>query len=181
MKKVLLLVVFWVIVATKLWAQPLMYGDVPLRDIYYSANVNIASSDPINSGSQSSTRGADKKFWALVAAQHVAMVWDGNSALRAIDRCYTAGRTSCRDANPFVGMYIEKGGSTAYIAGTMTEAGLDMLALVMKRSDNRIARRAWFVIPLALTVMHTKGIIMNERSFRPGIISSIRLEDLNKK
>ncbi len=184
MKKVVFVIFFWTTIATKLGAEPLTYQGILLRDFVNSTSVFMSEESAENGQGSSvtngSNNGADKKFWSLVAAQHIAMVWDGYSAYEAIARCHAAGWTSCRNANPVVGMFMERGATAAYIAGTTEQIGIDMLALVMKRSENKWARQTWFLLPLALTVMHTKDIIVNERSFRPGIISSIRIEDLKK-
>ncbi len=181
MKTTIFLVLLLVSVTTRLEAGPLMFGDVPLREIYDAGLMGSSSPANTSSAIQNSSysrENMDKKFWALVTAQHVAMVWDGRSALEAIDRCHMAGWTNCYNKNSLVGAFMQNGGERAYIAGTITQVGIDMLALVMKNSEYKLARQTWYLLPLALTVMHTKDIITNERSFRPGIISSIRIEDL---
>jgi hypothetical protein len=93
---------------------------------------------------------ADKKFWLTAGALTGTMLLDTRSTFEVSKRC-----PDCYEANPFVAPFVRQGASTTYAAGLMFDAGVMTIAYKMKGSDNRWARRTWWVVPAALIAGHS--------------------------
>ena len=99
---------------------------------------------------RTSERVADKKFWLTAGALTTTMLLDTRSTFDVSKRC-----PDCYEANPVVAPFVRQGATTTYAAGLAFDAGVMTVAYKMKGSENRWARRTWWVVPAALIVGHS--------------------------
>jgi hypothetical protein len=92
----------------------------------------------------------DKKFWVISAALTTTMALDTKSTFDVVRNC-----RDCREANPFVAPFIERGQGVTYTAGILFDAGVMTIAGKMKGSSHTWVRRTWWVAPAALIVGHS--------------------------
>ncbi len=112
----------------------------------------------------------DKKFVLVGATMHLSMIVDGKTTFDLLKRC-----PECYEKNPLVAPFIKRGPVVAYMAGTVAEVGVMYVAYKMKGSDNAFLRKTWWLAPIVITALHTKGALMNYRFQVGGEVSSIKL------
>ena len=91
----------------------------------------------------------DKKFWLTAAALNIAMIADTKSTFDVQRRC-----DICYEKNPYAAPFIARGPAVAFAAGEAFDVGVMVVAAKMKGSDNKLYRRTWWVVPIALTAGH---------------------------
>ena len=104
---------------------------------------------------------ADKKFWVVAGALTTAMLLDTKSTFAVGTRC-----ADCYEANPVVAPFVHQGATTTYAAGLAFDAGVMTVAYKMKGSDNRWARRTWWIVPAALIAGHSMAYRHNDNLAR---------------
>jgi hypothetical protein len=94
-------------------------------------------------------RVTDTKFWLTAAALNVAMIADTKSTFDVIKRC-----DICYEKNPYAAPFVARGPVVTYAAGEAFDIGVMVVAAKMKGSENKLYRRTWWVVPIALTTGH---------------------------
>jgi hypothetical protein len=106
-------------------------------------------------------RVADKKFWFVAGALTTTMLLDTRSTFDVSQRC-----PECYEANPVVAPFVRQGPTATFAAGLAFDAGVMTVAARMKGSDNKWARRTWWVVPAALIVGHSIAYRHNDHLAR---------------
>lgn len=101
------------------------------------------------SGVREVRRVRDKRFWVLAGALNGAMLVDTHSTFTVLGRC-----ADCRERNPLVAPFVNRGPALTYTAGELFDAGVMALSAKMRGSRSVWARRTWWVAPAALALTH---------------------------
>jgi len=106
-------------------------------------------SRPASDPERPAARVTDTKFWLTAAALNAAMIADTKSTFDVMRRC-----AICYEKNPYAAPFVARGPIVTYAAGEAFDVGVMVVAAKMKGSDNRVYRRTWWVVPIALTTGH---------------------------
>jgi hypothetical protein len=104
---------------------------------------------PASDPERPAKRVTDTKFWLTAAALNVAMIADTKSTFDVIRRC-----DICYEKNPYAAPFVARGPVVTYAAGEAFDVGVMVVAAKMKGSENKLYRRTWWVVPIALTTGH---------------------------
>ena len=95
---------------------------------------------------QEKKKTADKKFWIVNSIMIGSTVYDIESTYFALDRC-----KNCREYNPLMRLFVEAGRPAIYAIQGSIDAGVIYVSYKMKKKGHKL----WFVLPVAVTVVHT--------------------------
>jgi len=88
-------------------------------------------------------------FWVTGAALNASMILDTKSTFDVLRRC-----DRCFEADPYAAPFIARGPVVAFTAGEAFDIGVMVVAAKMKGAKRPLYRRAWWVVPVALTAGH---------------------------
>jgi len=145
------LVVFLLLPATSAAQEPAQAQGSSITNVAAFQQIDLR---PIDSRSASdpehpAKRVIDMKFWLTAAALNSAMIADTKSTFDVIHRC-----DICYEKNPYAAPFVARGPALTYAAGEAFDIGVMVVAAKMKGSDNKVYRRTWWVMPIALTTGH---------------------------
>jgi len=115
----------------------------------FEIDLRQIESRPTSDPERPARRVTDTKFWLTAAALNAAMIADTKSTFDVMRRCGV-----CYEDNPYAAPFIARGPAVAFAAGEAFDVSVLVLAGKMKGSDNKLFRRTWWVVPMALTTGH---------------------------
>ena len=104
---------------------------------------------PASDPERPAKRVTDTKFWLTAATLNAAMIADTKSTFDVMRRCEI-----CYEKNPYAAPFVARGPIVTYAAGEAFDISVMVVAAKMKGSDNKVYRRTWWVVPIALTTGH---------------------------
>ncbi|MBI2064948.1 MAG: hypothetical protein HYT62_02760 [Candidatus Yanofskybacteria bacterium] len=104
-----------------------------------------------------SERVADGKFIIISSALVGSTIFDLKSTFYFLDNCPINLR--CRETNTLISPLVNRGRLVTYSVLMAVDAGAIAYSYHLKRDNNRI----WWLVPLAMTAMHSYGGVHNYR------------------
>lgn len=105
--------------------------------------------DTLPAGRDGGTGVRDKKFWLVAGALNGAMLIDTHSTFTVLARC-----PDCRERNPLVAPFVNRGPGLTYTAGELFDAGVMAVSARMRASPRTWVRRTWWLLPASLIAGH---------------------------
>lgn len=116
---------------------------------FQQIDLRQVDSRPASDPERPAKRVTDTKFWLTAAALNAAMIADTKSTFDVMRRC-----AICYENNPYAAPFVARGPIVTYAAGEAFDVGVMVVAAKMKGSDNKLYRRTWWIVPIALTTGH---------------------------
>lgn len=96
-----------------------------------------------------SHKAIDKKFVGLGVALFTATTFDLETTFNCVQR------HTCRETNPLLAPLIKSGRPATYAFEGGLNTGIMYMAYKLRKSHNPVARKIWWVVPVAGIGLHT--------------------------